>query len=333
MKNESISKGSYIKWAAVAVVVIALLTLPYWWGDVGVMNVIILIFSYLALGEMWNFLGGYAGLPSLGQQCFVGIGGFTVAILMQTYNCSLAVSLLASFVFNVVFALIISAPIFKTSGVYFTIATCVLSQTVYAWCGNWSLTNYNAGINMTKAFRLARSDIYFLSVGVGLLSVAVVYFLLRTKVGMGMMAMRDNPAAAEIRGVKLYKNKLIALLVSSGITGLAGAIIYLNLAYVRTDTAFSMNWTIACVFMVLIGGVGTVEGPIIGAIIYIVLRQLLYSLTGLSMIILGAIAVIIIIFLPRGIMGLIHDHTKFDLFSVRRKVRYKPGMITEAANS
>ena len=314
----SSSKAGMIKWMIIAIVVIALLTLPAWWGDPYVMNIIVLIFSYLALAEMWNFMGGYVGLASLGQQCFVGIGGFTLAVLMQNYGQPLWLCLALSAVLCVAFALVISAPMFKMSGVYFTIGTCILSQCVYAWCGNWAVVNYNAGISISRAFNISSTQLYLLSVGIGLVSVAVVYGILRTKWGLGLMAMRDNPAAAEIRGVRLFKNKLAVLLISSGITGVAGAIIHLNLAYIRTDSAFSMNWTIACVFMVIIGGIGTVEGPIIGAVIYILLRQLLYNFTGISMIILGCVAVVVILVMPEGIMGLLQKRFPIGLFSVRR---------------
>jgi len=318
-----IPRKSIIKWGVIAVAVVMLLTLPLWWNDLYVINIVILIFSYLALGEMWNFLGGYAGLPSLGQQVFVGIGGYAMAVMLQTYKQPIFLCLAASFVFCVIFALAISAPIFNLSKMYFTIGTCILSLAVSAWFSNWDFVHYNAGINISRAFNFPPMTLYLLSVGIGLFSVAAVYIILRTKWGLGLMAMRDNAKAAEVRGVKLYQNKLWVFLISAGITGVTGGIIYLNLGYIKTDSAFSMNWTITCVFMVIIGGIGTIEGPIIGAFIYILLRQLLYNFPGLSMIILGCIAVVAILVMPKGIMGILQKWN-FDIFSVRRAVKKRP---------
>ena len=120
------------------------------------------------------------------------------------------------------------------------------------------------------------------------------------------MAMRDNESASEIRGVKLYRSKLICFLISSAITGVAGAALYLNLSYIKPTVGFGIDWTVSMVFIVVIGGMGTIEGPIIGAIIFVILRQLLYNLSGFSMLILGIIAIVVILVAPKGIMGLIN---------------------------
>jgi len=133
------------------------------------------------------------------------------------------------------------------------------------------------------------------------------------------MAMRDNEAAAETMGIELYKTKLKCFLLSAFVTGIAGGALYLSIAYIQPFAAFSIDWTVAMVFMVIIGGIGTLEGPIIGAIVYVVLKQFLYGYPGISMIILGVLAVAIILLAPKGIMGTLHDKYGFEILSSRRR--------------
>ena len=134
------------------------------------------------------------------------------------------------------------------------------------------------------------------------------------------MAMRDNEDAAEMRGVRLYRTKLFCFLVASVMTAITGVALYLNLATIRPGPAFSIDWTVAMCFIVIIGGIGTIEGPIIGAIIYVLLTQFLYSFPGYSNLILGIIAVALILAAPKGIMGYLEDRFGFDIFGIRRRL-------------
>ncbi len=318
--KSSVNVLQIIKFVCMAAVIVALLVYPNVGSRYGV-SVIILIFLYMALGQMWNFLGGYAGLPSLGQQCFVGLGGYSVAMICQVYGLPIPLGLLVAGLLCSLFALIISAPIFKMSGTYFTIGTSVISEVVCLIFLNWSFVNYGAGYNLSIAYKISMTAMYYGSFAICIASIGVLYGILRSKVGLGLMAIRDNPAAAEVRGISIYKTKLGVFLVSSFITGVTGAVMYLNLAYITPSSAFSIQWTIACVFMCIIGGSGTLEGPIIGAVLYIIIRQTLYNFSGVSMIIMGAIAILCILLVPRGIMGTVYDKFGFELLSVRRSVK------------
>ena len=318
MKKQT-GKMTTVRWISLAVAVVLLVSLPFWGGDY-IVNIFTLILMYMAIGEMWNLLAGYAGLVSLGAQAFIGLGGYSLAMISQVFKLPFLLGFLLAAVISVLFALIISVPIFSMKDVYFTIGTWLVAEAVCVFFQSWAFVNFNVGYNITVARRLSGTAMYFIAFGVGLIALVAVVIILRSKFGLGLMAMRDNEAASEIRGVKLYRSKLICFLVSSAITGIAGAALYLNLSYIKPTVGFGIDWTVSMVFIAVIGGMGTIEGPIIGAIIFVILRQLLYNFSGFSMLILGIIAVVMILVTPKGIMGLINKKKGFDLFGVKRTV-------------
>ncbi|MBR2696814.1 MAG: branched-chain amino acid ABC transporter permease [Parasporobacterium sp.] len=318
MKKQT-GKMTTVRWISLAVAVVLLVSLPFWGGDY-IVNIFTLILMYMAIGEMWNLLAGYAGLVSLGAQAFIGLGGYSLAMISQVFKLPFLLGFLLAAVISVLFALIISVPIFSMKDVYFTIGTWLVAEAVCVFFQSWAFVNFNVGYNITVARRLSGTAMYFIAFGVGLIALVAVVIILRSKFGLGLMAMRDNEAASEIRGVKLYRSKLICFLVSSAITGIAGAALYLNLSYIKPTVGFGIDWTVSMVFIAVIGGMGTIEGPIIGAIIFVILRQLLYNFSGFSMLILGIIAVVMILVAPKGIMGLINKKKGFDLFGVKRTV-------------
>ncbi|MDR1572049.1 MAG: branched-chain amino acid ABC transporter permease [Clostridiales Family XIII bacterium] len=301
---------------AAAVVVLALL--PLYASDYGI-SVGILIFLYMSLGQMWNLLAGYSGLVSLGQQAFVGIGGYTLAMVTQAYHMSIALSFFIAAGVSLAFALVISFPIFKMSGVYFTVGTWIVSEALLVFFRNWAFVKYDAGYNITVAYRISMPALYLGALAVGLGATALVYFILRSRMGLALMAIRDDESAAEARGVRLYRTKLACFLISSVYTGITGVVLYLNITYVKPGAAFGIDWTVCMVFIVVIGGLGTIEGPVIGAVIYVILRQYTYNFPGISMIMLGVAAVAIIMLAPEGIMGAVHGRFGFRLFSTERR--------------
>ena len=299
-----------------AIVVLALAPL---YGSTYAVNVLILMLIYMSLGQMWNLLGGYAGLVSLGQQAFIGLGGYSLAMVTHVYGLPVILSFCVAVVVSVLFALAISIPIFKMRTVYFTIGTWIVAECLMLWFSVWKWANYAQGYTITATYAYSAQQIYYIALALGLGSVGLVYFILRSRLGLALMAMRDNEAAAEVRGVELYRTKLKLFLISAAMTGLAGATFFLYSSYIRPDNAFYIQWTVSMVFIVVIGGIGTIEGPIIGAVIFVLLRQWLFNFPGFSMIILGVIAIAIILLAPKGIMGLLSNKINFEIFSVRRR--------------
>lgn len=296
------------------------LTLPFWSSEY-ILSVFTLVFLYMSLGQMWNLLAGYAGLVSLGQQIFVGLGGYSMAVVTELYHLPIIFGIALGGIISVIFALIISQSIFKMRGVYFTIGTWIVAEALGVFFASWKYVHSGQGLNITVAYDLTINHIYFVALILGLGSVGVVFYLLRSKFGLALMAMRDNESAAEALGVELYKTKLKSFLISAFVTGITGGALYLSIAFIQPSAAFGIEWTVAMVFMVIIGGIGTIEGPILGAIFYVVLKQYLYDFPGISMIILGAIAIITILVAPKGIMGTIHERFGLEILSVRRRMR------------
>jgi branched-chain amino acid transport system permease protein len=306
-----------VKPVVLSAVLALLISIPAWGGQY-ITSIFILIFLYTAIAQMWNLLGGYSGLISLGQQSFVGIGGYALAMASQVYKLPVVWGFAAAGVLSVLFAFLTSFPIFKMKNVYFTIGTWIVSECLRVFFLIWPFVNYGTGYNISATYRMSPGLIYYISMAIGLCSVALVVFLLRSKFGLSLMAMRDNESAAEIRGIELYKTKLKCFLISSFVTGIAGSALYLNLAFIQPNAAFSIDWTVSMVFIVIIGGIGTVEGPIVGAILFVLLRQYLYSFPGFSMLLLGVVAIVIILIAPRGIVGYLNKRFGLDVFSVRR---------------
>jgi branched-chain amino acid transport system permease protein len=279
-----------------------------------------LLFSInLALSEMWNLLAGYSGLISLGQQAFIGLGGYALAVFSLYYGVPIWLSILIGGTVSVLFALLISAPIFRMRGVYFAIGSWVVAETLRILFSNWKYVGYGMGLFVKPAYALSFNTIYFTALGAGIASVAVIYFLLRSKLGLGLMAIRDEETASETLGVDIFRCKLNCFLISAGVTGAVSGVLYLNDIFIQPYSAFGIDWTVRLVFITIIGGIGTIEGPIIGSFLYVFLNQWLSDYPSVGLLILGTIAIGVILVAPKGIMGTIQEKLGFEFLSPRRK--------------
>ena len=306
------------RFLGIIIVVLALACLPYWasryWVLVG------LLFSLnLALAQMWNLLAGYSGLISLGQQAFVGLGGYTLAVFSMYYGFPIWLSILIGGIISVLFALLISAPIFRMRGVYFAIGSWTVAETLRILFSNWKYVGYGMGLFVKPAYALSFNTIYYAALFVGVASVALVYFLLRSKLGLGLMAMRDDETSSETMGVDIFRTKLTCFVLAAGVTGVVSGVLYLHNIFIQPFSAFGIDWTVRLVFITVIGGIGTIEGPIIGAFIYVFLQQWLSEYPSVSLLILGVIAIAVILVAPKGIMGTIQERLGFEILSPRRK--------------
>ncbi len=308
-----------VKWIVIIVLAIFFLTFGFW-GSQFLISIFTLVMIYLAMSQMWNLLSGFAGLTSLGHQAFFGIGGYVLALTAQKFKISMWWSFLIAIVICVVFAFIISVPIFKMNGVYFTIGTWIIAEALCTLFLNWDFVNYGIGYTISAALKVSQSQLYLLSAILGIGSTVLLVAIMRSKLGMSLRAIRDNTSAAEVRGVKVFATKLIVFLISAAVMGLAGIVMFINQIYITPKGAFSMDWTIVMVFIVIIGGLGTIEGPIVGAFIYVIINRILYNFPGYTNLILGIIAIVIIIIAPKGIMGYLGEKFKWDIFDIRRRL-------------
>ena len=306
-----------------------LLAVPAWAGS-GTIRLAVEILYSLALAQAWNLLAGYAGLVSIGQQAFVGLGGYGLVYFTVMWGVPPLASLALAGIATAIVAVPTAFVLFRLRGAYFAIGTWVVAEVYrlvvaqdYALGGGTGMSLPVAAVLSIGASREMRDLIfYYLGLGVGLGSILLVFFWLRSRHGLALTAIRDSETAAASVGVNNAGAKLAVYVIAAGLTGLVGALAYLEKVRISPNSAFSVvDWTANIIFIVVIGGIGSIEGPIVGTIIYFVLRGVLADYGALYMILLGAVAVVVMLVAPRGIWGLVTDRFDVHLFPVQRRVR------------
>jgi branched-chain amino acid transport system permease protein len=311
--------------AGLAVLLVAGLVALPWIGNAGQMRMVVELIALLVLAQMWNLLAGYAGLVSIGQQAYVGLGGYALIVLADDLgvNPFLAVPL-AGLVAALV-ALPTATVVFRFRGGYFAVGTWAVAEVYRLLVANTDALGRGTGRTLKAVFPLARETrelgTYALALAIGLAALAAVYLYLRSRQGLGLMAVRDSEPASESLGVDVFRTKLLVYLMAAFGTGVTGALIYLNLLRISPDAAFSINWTAYTIFIVVIGGLGTLEGPIIGTILFFLLREALSDYGAWYMILLGLLAVVAMLRFPQGLWGLVVERWDLRFFPVQRRVR------------
>jgi branched-chain amino acid transport system permease protein len=305
---------------------IALATLPFWSGP-GNMRLVSEMAYYLALAQLWNLLAGYAGLVSVGQQAFIGLGAYTMFYLTSEFDIHPLLALVLAGPAAAIISLPMALAVFRLRGAYFAVGTWVFAETFALGVSLIQPLGAGSGMTLTPAIvrqispdRAGRELIvYWVSLAIAIGICAIVYFLLRSRHGLALTAIRDSEPAAQSLGVDTFRAKLLTYVVTATCTGVVGAFIFLQKLRLSPEAGFSVNdWTVVVIFMVVIGGIGTLEGPIVGMLIYFGLRELLADYGTWYLIILGVVAVAIMLKAQDGICGLIAKRFNLHLFSVRR---------------
>jgi branched-chain amino acid transport system permease protein len=305
---------------------VALAALPYWGGP-GTMRLVSEMAYYLALAQLWNLLAGYAGLVSVGQQAFVGIGGYALFYLTSQFGVHPLVALALAGPVAAAISLPMAFPIFRLRGAYFAVGTWVFAETFKLGVSLIQTLGAGSGMSLTPAIMDAISPdrdereliMYWVSLAIVVLVCAVVYWLLRSRHGLALTAIRDSEPASASLGVDTFHTKLMIYVVTAACTGVIGGFIFLQKLRLSPEAGFSVNdWTVVVIFMVVIGGIGTLEGPFVGMLIYFALRELLADYGTWYLILLGVVAVAIMLKAQEGIWGLIAKRFDLHLFSVRR---------------
>jgi branched-chain amino acid transport system permease protein len=264
------------------------------------LNLGIQIFLAVALAQSWNLLGGYAGQITLGHAAFFGLGALITRVLWVD-GASLFLALAAGLLVATLFGLLIGGPAFRLRGAYFAIGTLALAEILRI-----SVGNLMPQISTIPAAALASYSLvprYYLALALAVLCVAVVSVLVKSRVGLGMRAVREDEAAAEASGVGALRHKLLAMALSSALTGLTGGVFAFYHVSYYPQHAFSPTWTFDAVLMAFIGGVGTIHGPVLGALFYVILKEILaVQLVELHLLIFGALFVLVVLFLPGGLV-------------------------------
>ena len=305
---------------------VALATLPFWGGP-GQMRLVSEMAYYLALAQLWNLLAGYAGLVSVGQQAYVGLGGYTLFYLTSQSGVHPLLALALAGAVAAVISLPVAVAVFRLRGAYFAVGTWVFAEAFQAVVSLIEPLGGGSGMSLTPAIvrRIAPERagreliVYWVSLVIVVLVCGGVYLLLRSRHGLALTAIRDSEPASQSLGVDTFRTKLAVYVGTAGGTGLVGAFIFLEKLRLSPEAGFSVNdWTVVVIFMVVIGGIGTLEGPFIGMLIYFGLRELLADYGTWYLILLGAVAVAIMLKAREGLWGNVAKRFNLHLFSVRR---------------
>jgi ABC-type branched-subunit amino acid transport system permease subunit len=303
----------------VAVVVLAVLGyLPYLVYS-GTTNEMVNFFTLLTMASMWNLLAGYAGLVSVGQQAFIGLGAYFVLILAQHGTnpfLALPVATLACGVIGLPIWWLVS----RLRGGYFAIATWVIASTCeliivrYPSLGGGTGAAL-PGLNSLSA-TLLTAYTYWISLSVTVVVIAVVFLMMRSRLGLVLTAVRDDEIGARSVGARVSGARRLVFLVAAAGCGAAGALLIISQLNVEPTAIFSVQWSAEMIFVTIIGGIGTIEGPILGTIIFFVLQHTLASYGAWYLIILGLVAITVALWAPRGLWGLFADRLGIRLFPV-----------------
>lgn len=295
----------------------------------------------LAMAQMWNLLAGYAGLVSFGHQVFVGIGAYGLFLISDTFDLSpywvLPVAPLAC----AVVAAVIGLPLFRLREAYFSIAMWVFSEIIAALVMKATWLGGTGGLPL-KASRLIDLDwfepaMFWIAGTLALGTLGGLFILMRSGFGLGLMSVRDNDLAAMSVGVDVQRNRFIVFVLSAAGCGLAGAVSFLGNLYVSPAAAFDVNWVVYMMFIVMIGGIGTLEGPIIGTVIFFGLRELITDQLGFSagwyLVALGTVAVVVMLWSPRGLWPPLRDRFGLKLLSIGRTAPAAPDIAPLAGKA
>lgn len=310
-------------------VVVVLVALPLWGGTTE-QRLMVEFFYYLALAQTWNLLAGYAGLVSVGQQAFVGLGSYAFLSATVFFGIPPLVALPIAGLVAGILAIPSAFFLFRLQGAYFAIGTWALAEVFRLFFTQVKI--FGAGTGMSLPIAIIREIavdrgtrdmiVYYLGLTVGLGSILFVFLWLRSRAGLALTAIRDSATASASVGINQQRIKLTVYVIAGAVAGLVGALIILQKLRITPGAGFSvLDWSANIIFIVVIGGIGSIEGPIIGAIIYFILRSLLADYGSWYLIVLGLVAVTVMLKAPGGVWGYISDRFDFHVFPVRRRVR------------
>lgn len=324
------TRSSQVGIAILAVALVVLAAAPLWGGRDD-LRLLAEIYAYVALASLWNLLAGYAGLVSVGQQAYVGLGAYVLfgACILGGVHPLAAIPLAG--IVGAVVALPVAALMFRLRGHYFAIGTWVVAEVFRLLASQISVLGGGSGISLPAGIVIAMAPtrqmreflIYWVALALVVVVLGAIVLLLRSRYGLALTAIRDNELAARSNGVDVGRTKLFVYLITAFGTAMVGALIFLQKLRVSPDTAFSVNdWTAFVIFITVIGGIGRVEGPIIGTIIFFALRQTMADLGSLYLMMLGAVAIAVMLFAPQGLWGFVADRFGWQLLPLKRRLHF-----------
>ena len=303
------------------------ISMPFW-AETDLLRTGIELLYLLALAQLWNLMAGFGGLVSFGQQAFIGIGAYALVLFGYRLGLNPFLSILIGAALAGLFAWPMSKLLFRLQGAYFAVGTWIMAECWRLIFANWTALGGGTGVSITQTVRdiapwWRNALTFWFAAAIGLGSVLAIYLLLRSRLGLALTAVRDSEPASESIGISVPRLKTLVYVGAAAGFGLVGGLIFLTKLRISPDAAVSMNWSVMVVFIVVVGGIGTIEGPILGTILYFALRQYLADYGSIYMIVYGALAIVVMLTMKGGIWGVIQRRTDLRLFPVQRRVVIK----------
>jgi branched-chain amino acid transport system permease protein len=325
-------RRSEISLAVFAALLVALALAP-WWAGRDDLRLLGDVFAYVALASLWNLLAGYAGLVSVGQQAFVGLGGYMLFALTILADVPPLWAIPLAGLIGAAASVPVAALVFRLRGHYFAIGTWVVAEVFRLLASQVSALGGGSGTSLPVGIVTAIAEtrtmrefvVYWVALALAAAIIGTILLLLRSRYGLALTAVRDNELAARSNGVDVTRVKLVIYVFTACGTAMVGALIFLQKLRISPDAAFSVNdWTAFVIFITVIGGIGRIEGPIVGTIVFFALRQALADQGPVYLLMLGAVAIGVMLKAPKGIWGTIVDKLDWQIFPLQRRVLFPP---------
>ncbi|MEO8184859.1 MAG: branched-chain amino acid ABC transporter permease [Deltaproteobacteria bacterium] len=294
------------------------------WADPAWMHEFDEMACYLILAMMWNLLAGYGGMVSIGQQAYFGLGGYALLVLGNVFAVNAFVAVPLAVGVTLVCAVPVSKLALRLQGGHFAVGTWVIAEVFKLSFANVSAVGGGSGTSLTALRGIPAttrfSVTFWLCLAAVVASLALVYGLLHSRQGLALLAIRDNEVAAESQGINVRATKRGVYLISATGAGLAGALYFLGNSRISPEAAFTVNWTAFSIFVVLIGGIGTIEGPVIGVVVFYLVSKLFSDYGTWYLVGLGILAIAITILFPRGLWGYLSHAYDLHFFPIQRRL-------------
>jgi branched-chain amino acid transport system permease protein len=309
-------------WLAASAVCLLLVALP-WFTGYATQRLMVEVFTVFAIAMAWNLLAGFGGLVVVGQHVFVGVGAYTLFYVSNQFGLNPWWTLPAAALGAALFAVITAWPMFRLSGAHFAVGTWVLAELMRIGVLNTESLGAGGGMPLDGLAEFSRSarnaGVYWAALGVGVLAVLLSRTMLKSRLGLALASVRDGEDAARACGVPVQRAKLVLWVATAALTGAAGAVAYMNTLQVSPDASFGLSWTATAIFIAVLGGIGRLEGPFLGTLVYFALREWGAPYGAWYFIVLGLLAIVTMVAASGGAWSLIQRRWPFfDPFSVRR---------------
>lgn len=307
-----------VGWVAAGSTAVALLGFPLLFSGPFPLHVMIITFLFATLGVAWNIMGGYAGMFSFGQAAFFGIGAYTSSYLLTSHGVNPWIGLLAGGLMAALTAVAIGYPCSNLRGHYFAIASIAFAEIVRIQFNNWKLVGAAEGLTIPMQrpglasfqFHQDKAPYYYIALAFLLVALAVSWWVAHSRMGYYFRAIKESHELATVLGISFVRYRLWAIVISAFLSAAAGTLYAQYVLYLDPESVLVLSISVQVVLVAMLGGAGSVLGPVIGAAILVPLSEMTrvklgHRGTGVDMMIYGALITLISIYQPKGVWGLL----------------------------